>query len=442
MKRAVKIAGLILLALGLPAFVWSVRRTPVGIGFRIPSVFAQAIYQQKCPAPFIPITGIGWQVSNLTNDQLLQWGCLDNVGNMMTGNSFYLGNGNEIDAAVKELPVTGGTLYIPQGTFAISSSVTSLTDNQHIECQRGAVINFKGSTTAIFDIGTANDGTANHFNISVRNCRINGNSGVTYGIRLRGIHHSDFSGNNIRNVTTAGLITSFAVLDTFDDIRTSVNDGAFTTQPQNCMILDGPDANHKTTAGTIRTPICEGISGTGIVFNNTSSIELIAGTSEQNNKGITLSSGAVGNSIFGIDVESNAVSNIEDGGFQNSIISPVGNGLITILATAQNALLSGREFDSITITAGAVDTRLSEISWNNSGSGVLTDNGTSTIYSGVKKILGNYSADTPPPILFANLGTPANGRIFYCSDCTIANPCAGAGTGAIAKRLNGVWVCN
>jgi hypothetical protein len=42
----------------------------------------------------------------------------------------------------------------------------------------------------------------------------------------------------------------------------------------------------------------------------------------------------------------------------------------------------------------------------------------------------------------ANLGTPANGTIAYCSDCTIANPCAGGGTGALAKRLNGVWVCN
>ena len=45
-------------------------------------------------------------------------------------------------------------------------------------------------------------------------------------------------------------------------------------------------------------------------------------------------------------------------------------------------------------------------------------------------------------VLQASLGTPANGSIIYCSDCTIANPCAGAGTGAIAKRLNGVWVCN
>lgn len=45
-------------------------------------------------------------------------------------------------------------------------------------------------------------------------------------------------------------------------------------------------------------------------------------------------------------------------------------------------------------------------------------------------------------VLFANLGTPANGHFAYCSDCTIANPCASGGTGAWAKRLNGVWVCN
>lgn len=45
-------------------------------------------------------------------------------------------------------------------------------------------------------------------------------------------------------------------------------------------------------------------------------------------------------------------------------------------------------------------------------------------------------------VLEANLGTPSNGTVVYCSDCTIANPCASGGTGALAKRLNGVWVCN
>jgi hypothetical protein len=45
-------------------------------------------------------------------------------------------------------------------------------------------------------------------------------------------------------------------------------------------------------------------------------------------------------------------------------------------------------------------------------------------------------------VLFANLGTPANGTFCYCSDCTIAAPCASGGSGAFAKRLNGAWVCN
>lgn len=44
--------------------------------------------------------------------------------------------------------------------------------------------------------------------------------------------------------------------------------------------------------------------------------------------------------------------------------------------------------------------------------------------------------------LFAALGSFTNGTLLYCSDCTIASPCAGSGTGALAKRLNGVWVCN
>jgi hypothetical protein len=49
---------------------------------------------------------------------------------------------------------------------------------------------------------------------------------------------------------------------------------------------------------------------------------------------------------------------------------------------------------------------------------------------------------TLSPVLFANLGTPNNGTFYYCPDCAVANPCAGSGTGAFAKRLNGTWICN
>jgi hypothetical protein len=50
----------------------------------------------------------------------------------------------------------------------------------------------------------------------------------------------------------------------------------------------------------------------------------------------------------------------------------------------------------------------------------------------------------PKTFTFATIGTnlTTNGQIGYCSDCTIANPCAGGGTGAIAKRLNAINVCN
>lgn len=55
------------------------------------------------------------------------------------------------------------------------------------------------------------------------------------------------------------------------------------------------------------------------------------------------------------------------------------------------------------------------------------------------------TTDTSPRFLttltFATLGTPANGAIVYCSDCTSVNPCAGSGSGALAKRENGAWNC-
>jgi hypothetical protein len=53
-----------------------------------------------------------------------------------------------------------------------------------------------------------------------------------------------------------------------------------------------------------------------------------------------------------------------------------------------------------------------------------------------------FTIDDVGGITFAQLGTFNNGSRAYCSNCTIANPCAAAGTGALAKRLNGVWVCN
>lgn len=66
----------------------------------------------------------------------------------------------------------------------------------------------------------------------------------------------------------------------------------------------------------------------------------------------------------------------------------------------------------------------------------LTVSGTSTLAT---TILDNIGFNG---VLFSALGTPNNGTVKYCTNCTIANPCASGGTGAIAKRLNNVWICN
>jgi hypothetical protein len=62
--------------------------------------------------------------------------------------------------------------------------------------------------------------------------------------------------------------------------------------------------------------------------------------------------------------------------------------------------------------------------------------------SGTGQVLIDGTGLFPAPFTFATLPAGNNGRMVYCSDCTIANPCAAAGSGAIAKRLNGIWVCN
>lgn len=43
---------------------------------------------------------------------------------------------------------------------------------------------------------------------------------------------------------------------------------------------------------------------------------------------------------------------------------------------------------------------------------------------------------------FANLGTPADSNVRYCTDCNVnVTPCTGGGTGAMATRVNGAWSC-
>ncbi|MBI2682952.1 MAG: hypothetical protein HYX26_07015 [Acidobacteriales bacterium] len=42
---------------------------------------------------------------------------------------------------------------------------------------------------------------------------------------------------------------------------------------------------------------------------------------------------------------------------------------------------------------------------------------------------------------YGTLGRAADGSLEYCQDCKATNPCASGGTGALAAKVNGAWVC-
>lgn len=68
--------------------------------------------------------------------------------------------------------------------------------------------------------------------------------------------------------------------------------------------------------------------------------------------------------------------------------------------------------------------------------------------------ISNIGAVQLGSVAFRSLGLVGNGTLIYCIDCTVASPasctnvttaaacrCAGGGTGAVAKGINGAWLC-
>lgn len=110
-----------------------------------------------------------------------------------------------------------------------------------------------------------------------------------------------------------------------------------------------------------------------------------------------------------------------------------GNTVFTLQGEAGDLLLSAKAGGTVKIGA-----QYSANLWWTQGTQTLTANGTSPHFN----ISGTGAEVTLGATAFAALPASANGSIRFCSDCTIANPCAGSGGGAFAKRIAGAWVCN
>jgi hypothetical protein len=152
-------------------------------------------------------------------------------------------------------------------------------------------------------------------------------------------------------------------------------------------------------------------------------------------------SDAIGNQ----SLVSPATSVTTSGGNLNINVTPVGTpppgaaGYVTYVNGLARDIVNGSCSNMVTVPPTATASPFANNCNGFGPSGTVAGSASSSSLSSMGLSSGVL---TITPSAFAALPAAANGTLRYCSDCTIANPCVGGGTGAIAKRLNSVWVCN
>jgi hypothetical protein len=509
----------------------TLRRTPLGVGFLVPSAFAQGFGINLCTGPFVaPVYAI-----NLRNsvDQVFQWGCFDASANLMIAGTVHVavqGDGVSDDYAVLQNAINGAIytnnprVSIPCGKVLIKTAL-NLTNIQGLEIKGCSpmfggfgengitntnVTELRGNTgTVVLDITGSSQIRIKDIEIRVANtyatpskigilmARDDGGAG---GGSSNPFCFSQF--NILENVfiwmdssaavTTRGRVALYNVGAEHFTIHGGLfrgDSGAYFSN-SNQLAFTGPYQTIQTGCPSSMTDV-KVLGGTsfaaagansGLELGGTQLINfefdnihiLNVGTATYAMSFNTSSSGAiriqVSGQFEGFPSCMNSNGDLHDSTFNIVCISPTSNlvginanvthqnnwfHFVQVGGAAQNLFSSG---SSSTIQGGVIfagsslgmaDPGINSPNITLTNALVFdlgaTSNPTLAAGSDYTLMNGNGTQFTKGlssgAVTFANLGTPANGFIKYCSDCTIANPCAGSGTGAIAKRLNGAWSC-
>jgi hypothetical protein len=343
----------------------------------------------------------------------------------------------------------------PHDYFTDQEGVTGIyEDNVHVSCTACNGIEFTNSTMnrhvtnswfendspncgggVVFDDGSV-DGFVENSTLRVSGCAAG--EGVLGG--GEGSARLHFSNNTIINNDFASGDTCIDFTATWDSTITgnminSANGFAYVTN-------NGAGANY--TAGAGNTAVGNTIQQGLIKF----------GGLEDQFVGNTITAGTVNGAGFQVQCGGGPVNFSH-----NNIYFINGNGLVINFPATVGCLSSLFDGNYFQRTGG------SAVNWFNvpdPGSPqtwplTITNNVFNPVSGGIvyagsaaanlpQRVISNNTgtADYKGSFLFASIGTNLvnNGDTRYCSDCTIANPCAGSGSGAYAKRLNGINVCN
>lgn len=352
------------------------------------------------------------------------------------------------------------TVVFPPGTYNYSASPNWAIKGVRVRGLGTVTLNFTGTGNAwSVDFGSPPSAAVNH-DVIMENLTISGNASATNGLYVSGCDHCVFRDIRVTNVSAAGVAIIRNTVSRYDSIRVSNVEGAYTTTPVNGILCDQNANAQQSSANTITHVAIEGVSGSGLKFGGCFQTVVAGGTSESNGRGIELATNSARNTFIGLDLEGNSTEDISVATTQNQFhgvlaISSVANAT-HLTATARQNKFYGGLYGNITLDAGAYSNAFFGIEYK-FGAGAFTDNSSGgTIRVGIYDnalsaatllaTTGGFTVTdlgvlTIKSVLQANLGTPANGTLYYCSDCTTATACTGGGAGAFASRQAGAWKC-
>ena len=225
---------------------------------------------------------------------------------------------------------------------------------------------------------------------------IEGHDGSGDGVYIRAVHRSSFS-FNIRGcgATQAALRTEWCVVDEFQ-ITTSVNEGGWyndgtgEAEPLYGAYLDERGAGEFTAYCTFINPIIEG-TGEGCRIENGIGNIFYGGAMEGCvTYGLNVKGECNSNKVYGTDFEVNGTANCLIAGAETELHGADSDGLVKFTTdggfNGSHSKIIGGANDSITVDSGVVGVKISDTSYNRTGSGVFTDNGTNTQIRGLTNI--------------------------------------------------------
>jgi len=288
------------------------------------------------------------------------------------------------------------TLIFPPGTYCYTISPNWAVNNAKIIANGEVIFKYTGTgNSVIIDAGS---GSQNLYNMYFGDFIVQGGSGSTNGVFIRGVHHSYF-GFNVRGCGTSysGLLTNFSVCSYFKYICSN-NEGSWSSgnAPTIGMTLTQRNTAEQTSYCLFENPILEGV-GVGALLDYALGNTIIGGTMEGcTDSGLEMTANATHNKIYNTDYEVNTNYDIIITGGGNNLLQNVDTEKIVSITSGSFNRIIGGSHKSISLSAGVVGTLLTNFIYNKTGSGgSITDNGTNTKKTNIcNAYVGTWTSDS------------------------------------------------